>query len=369
MDTKRRVAIIGRTGHGDYGHDLDIAWLDLPEVEVVAVADDDPAGLAKAAGRLKVERAFADWRKMLDETRPDVVSICNRHVDQHQAMILSAIERGIHVLCEKPMCRSLAEADEIVRACEQTHVHVVIAHQTRYSPKIAVVKNLIAAGKLGDVLEYRGRGKADQRGGAEDTWVLGSHIMDLIRNFGGNPRWCFAAVTQQGEPIRRRDVVEGPEGLGPLAGDAVSAMYAMPGGATAYFSSQKSGGRSAARFALQIYGTEGVLEIVTGYLPSVKFLADASWSPGRSKKNWQDVSSAGIGQAEPLADGGMVEGNRLAIRDLLASISERRQPQMNAAEAAAAIEMIVACFESQRLGARVPLPLESRDNPLLKLPD
>jgi len=231
------------------------------------------------------------------------------------------------------------------------------------------VKNLIAAGKLGDVLEYRGRGKADQRGGAEDTWVLGSHIMDLIRNFGGDPQWCFASVTQQGQPIRRRDVVEGPEGLGPLAGDAVNAMYALPGGAMAYFSSQKSAGRSAARFALQIYGTEGIVEIVTGYLPSVKFLADASWSPGRSKRAWQDVSSAGIGQSEPLADGGLLEGNRLAIRDLLSAIDEHREPQMSAVQGAAAIEMIVACFESQRLGARVPLPLASRDNPLLKLAD
>ena len=135
MDSKHRVAIIGRTGHGDYGHDLDVAWLDLPGVEIVAVADDDPAGLAKAAQRLKVERTFDDWRKMLDETKPGVVSVCNRHVDQHQAMILAALERGIHVFCEKPLCRSLAEADAIVRACEQTHTHVAIAHQTALQPQ------------------------------------------------------------------------------------------------------------------------------------------------------------------------------------------------------------------------------------------
>ncbi len=229
------------------------------------------------------------------------------------------------------------------------------------------MKNLIAAGKLGDVLEFRGRGKADQRGGAEDLWVLGSHIMDLIRTLGGNPQWCFASVTQQGHPIGRLDVVDGPEGLGPLAGDAVNAMYALPSGAMAYFSSQKSGGRSAARFALQIFGTEGVIEILTGYLPSVKFLADASWSPGRSRKAWQDVSSVGIGQAEPLPDGGLGEGNVLAIRDLLLAIEERREPLMNAAEARSAIEMIVACFESQRLGAPVTFPLANRDNPLATL--
>ncbi len=369
MDKKYRVAIIGRTGHGDYGHDLDLSWLRVPTVEVVAVADDDSQGLAKAAQRLKVERTFDDWRKMLDETKPDVVSICNRFVDQHAPMILAAVERGIHVLCEKPMCRSLAEADAIVQACQQTHVHVAVAHQTRYSPKLAAVQRLIADGKLGQVLEFRGRGKCDQRGGAEDTWVLGSHIMDLIHTIGGQPQWCFASVTQAGQPIRRRDIVDGAEGLGPLAGDAVNAMYGLPGGVMGYFSSQKSAGRSAARFALQIYGTEGVAEILTGYLPSVKFLADASWTPARSKKTWQDVSSVGIGQAEPLADEGMPAGNELIIRDLLAAIEERREPLMNATEARSAIEMIVACFESQRLAAPVALPLASRDNPLLKLAD
>jgi predicted dehydrogenase len=369
MDKKYRVGIIGRTGHGDYGHEVDVTWLRIPTVEIVGVADDNPQGLAKAAERLKVERTFDDYRKMLDETKPDVVSVCTRYVDTHQAMILAAVQRGIHVFSEKPMCRSLAEADEIVRACEQTHAHVAIAHQTRYSPKLAVVRKLIADGKLGEVLEFRGRGKADQRGGGEDLWVLGSHIMDLIRTLGGDPQWCFASVTQAGQPIRRRDVVDGAEGLGPLAGDAVSAMYALPKGAMAYFSSQKSGGRSAARFALQIFGTEGVLEILTGYLPSVKFLADASWSPGRSRKAWQDVSSAGIGQPEPLTDGGLGQGNELAILDLLSSIEERREPVMNAGEARGAIEMIVACFESQRLGTPVPLPLASRDNPLTKLGD
>ena len=227
------------------------------------------------------------------------------------------------------------------------------------------MKNLIAAGKLGDVLEYRGRGKADQRGGAEDTWVLGSHIMDLIRNFGGDPQWCFASVTQQGQPIRRRDVVEGPEGLGPLAGDAVNAMYACPAERWPISAARNPRAARPPGFALQIYGTEGIVEIVTGYLPSVKFLADASWSPGRSKRAWQDVSSAGIGQSEPLADGGFLEGNRLAIRDLLSAIDEHREPQMSAVQGAAAIEMIVACFEvGTRLGARVPLPLASRDNPL-----
>ena len=68
---------------------------------------------------------------------------------------------------------------------------------------------MIADGKIGRILELRGRGKEDQRGGGEDLWVLGTHIMDLIRLFGGDPTWCFGTVTAGGKPVTKADVVEG----------------------------------------------------------------------------------------------------------------------------------------------------------------
>ena len=363
-----RVGVIGRTGRGNYGHGLDTVWRDLPNTQVVAVADDNKIGLAKTAQTLKVDKTFVDYRQMLDEMKPDVVSIAQRWIDQHHAMALECARRGIHMYMEKPFCRTLAEADEIVAACEKTHTRLCLSHQTRYSPKVEVVRRLIAEGKIGRVLEYRGRGKEDaSRGGGEDLWVLGSHIMDLIRAFGGHPQWCFARVTQQGRPITASDVREGNEGIGPLAGDAVSAMYGMSDGSTAYFSSIRGASGSPSRFGLQIYGSAGVIEILTGHIPSVKYLPDPSWSPGRSGKAWQDVSTAGIGIKEPLADGGLHGGNVLAVTDLLAAIEENREPRGGMHEARGATEMIVATFESQRQGKPVSLPLENRNNPLTML--
>lgn len=362
-----RAAVIGRTGRGDYGHGLDQVWRDVPGVELVAVADDDKAGLAGTLARLQVQRGFADYRQMLDEVKPDVVSVAARWIDQHRDMVLACAERGVHIYLEKPLCRTLAEADEMVTACERTHTRLAIAHQTRYSPKIKIVQELIASGKLGRVLEYRARGKEDARGGGEDLWVLGTHVMDLIRAFGGQPTWCFGTVTADGHPIGKADVKEGNEGIGPLAGDAVRAMYGMPGDATAYFASQRQAMGKPSRFGLQIFGTSGVVEILTGYLPSVKFLPDGAWSPGRSGVPWQDVSSAGIESAEPLADGGAAAGNVLAAKDLLASIEENRQPIGSIYEGRGAMEMIVGVFESQRVAAPVALPLANRQNPLTML--
>lgn len=367
MSKKFRAAVIGSTGRGDYGHGLDVVWLEFPEVELVAVADDDKTGLAAAMKRLKLERGYTDYRQMLDEVKPDVVSICPRWIDQHHDMIVAAAERGIHIYLEKPFCRTLAEADAIIAACERTHTRLAIAHQTRYSPKAQVVRELIESGKLGRVLEFRGRGKEDARGGGEDLWVLGTHVMDLIRLFAGHPQWCFGNVTKEGRPVTREDVIEGNEGIGPLAGDAVRAMYGMEGGATAYFASHRQAAGRPSRFGLQIFGTGGVVEILTGHLPSVKYLPDPSWSPGRSGVAWQDVSSQGIGAPEPLKDGGLHAGNVLAVRDLLSAIEEHREPLGNMYEARGATEMIVAVFESHRQGRPVPLPLENRANPLTML--
>src|SRR5690349_13296880 len=224
MPKQYRVAIIGSTGRGDYGHGLDVAWKEVPRAQVVALADDNEKGRAEAAERNGVKETYSDYREMIDKERPDIVSICQRWIDRHHEMVMACVSRGIHVFTEKPLCRNLGEADEIVRACEMTHAKLAIAHQTRWCPVLPVIKQMIADGKIGTILEMRARGKEDNRGGAEDLWVLGSHLMNLMQAFAGAPSSCFASVTAKDKPITKRDVIEGNEGLGPLAGDSVNAV-------------------------------------------------------------------------------------------------------------------------------------------------
>ncbi len=359
---KYKIAVIGNTGRGNYGHGIDTVWLELPQCEIVGVADPNEKGRASAAQRLKAPQAFADYRQLLDETKPDIVAICPRWIDEHRDMAVAAAERGMHIYLEKPFCRTPAEADEIIAACDKQGVKLALAHQTRYSPKLHVVRDLIADGKLGDILELRGRGKEDHRGGGEDLWVLGSHVFNLMHHFGGEPLWCMAEVTTGGQPVRKEHVKPGNEGLGALAGDSVSAMFGLAGGETGYFGSRK--GAVGDRFGLQIYGSKGVLEILTGYLPSVSFLPDPAWSPGRSKANWIPVSSAGLGEPEPLKDGGLHAGNVAAVKDLISAIENDRQPECSALEGRTTVEMISAVFESHRTGGRVTFPLQQRGNPL-----
>jgi predicted dehydrogenase len=367
MRDKYRVAVIGRTGRGNYGHGLDEVWRDVPGVEVVAVADEDAEGRRATAEKLGVKAAYADYREMLRKERPQVVSVGPRWIDCHHDMVLACAEHGASVFLEKPMCRTLAEADAMVAACERSHVKFAIAHQSRYSPKVKVVQDLLAKGVLGKLLEFRGRGKEDARGGGEDLWVLGTHVFDLMRLLGGNAAWCFARVTQGGRPVVRADVRDGNEGIGPLAGDGIEAVWGLEGGATAYFSSHRGCASNPTRFGLVLHGTAGAIEIQTGYLPPVHLLEDPSWSPGRTGKAWVPVSSAGAGKPEPMADLGLHGGNVLIAKDLIRSIEEDRQPLGSVYEARGATEMIVAVFESHRQGRQVKLPLENRSNPLLAL--
>jgi len=361
MAKQWRVGVIGSTSRGGYGHGLDTCWQEIPETTIVAVADDHADGLRQAGEKLKVEALFTDYRKMLDEAKPEIVSIAPRWIDQHRDMAVAAAERGIHIYMEKPFCRSLKEADDIVAACEKSGVALAVAHPTRYSPKLETVRRLIAEGKIGRVLEYRGRGKEDRRGGVEDLWVLGAHILDMLQALGGRPQWCYAEVRLKGQPVTKADLRDGPEGIGPLAGDEIVAMFGMPDTSVAHFASRQNAGGSPSRYALQIYGSAGIFEIIEGTLPPVKFFGHPSWSPPRSGVTWQDVSSAGIGLPEPLKGPEYTSRHILAMRDLLESIEQKRTPKCSMYAARDVLEMISAVFESHRQKKPVPLPLTSRD--------
>ncbi|MCA9066279.1 MAG: Gfo/Idh/MocA family oxidoreductase [Planctomycetaceae bacterium] len=364
MEKKYRVGIIGATGKGNYGHGLDTAWLDVPQTEIVAVVDENEAGRTAAAERLKCSNTFSDYRMMMDSVRPDIVAICPRWIDQHADMLMAAVERGIHCYIEKPFCRTLAEADQIIRAAEMSHVKISIAHPTRFSPVTNRLKALIQEGAIGQVLELRGRGKEDVRGGGEDLWVLGSHVMDMMLALGFEPEWCFADVQNAGHRVAASDVYNGNEGIGLLAGDAIRAVYGLRQGMTASFQSYRNAGGRPSRFGLQIFGSKGVAEILEGTLAEVWILQDPSWNPGRGGGEWKRVSSAGIGEPEPLTDQKYQSRNVLAIEDLIDSIENQHEPKCGMYEGRRIVEMIAAIFEAHRQGRPVPLPLEIRENPL-----
>jgi len=367
--SKYKVAVIGRTGRGNYGHGLDVVWNEIEQAEVVAVADPDLEGREAAAKRLNAPKSYADYRQMLETERPQIISVAPRWLDCHHDMVLACAEFGCHVFLEKPMCQDLQQADAMITALEKSNLKLAIAHQTRYSPALAHAQKAIADGLLGDILELRGRGKEDRRGGGEDLMVLGTHVMDLMRYFAGDARWCFASVRDNREPVTGKHVRDGAEGIGPLAGDEIHAVYRFDGITMGYFSTHRARHGAAARFGLQVYGSKGILTMTTGAVPEIWFVEDPSWQSGRSNAQWKRISSAGIDKPEPLKYPGLDYGNRLIALDLIHAIETNIQPKGSMYDGRAALEMILAIYESHRLNVPVELPLKNRKHPLNMLSD
>jgi predicted dehydrogenase len=235
---------------------------------------------------------------------------------------------------------------------------------------LARIKDMIADGRIGDLMELRARGKEDSRAGAQDLMVLGTHLMDLMRFIAGDVRWCYGRCSVVGKNAvslaGKADIREGGEGMGPIAGDHIVAMYGFDRGIVGHFASQKCtrGKGEQDRFGLTILGTRGVIQLTTGSMPAAYYLADSSWFPGRSRANWQEITSAGIGKPEAMKDGGLGQGNVWIVQDLMEAIEKDRQPKGSVYDGRAALEMIMAVYESHRVRGPVDVPLRNRRQPL-----
>ncbi|GAB3806029.1 Gfo/Idh/MocA family protein [Micromonospora zhanjiangensis] len=111
-------------------------------VDLVGVCDIDPS---------RAGTGYVDHRRLLDELRPDVVHVCTPH-DRHVPIALDALDRGVHVLLEKPVAHTVAEADRLIWAArEHPDVKVGICLQNRYNLAARAARTLLTSGELGAV--------------------------------------------------------------------------------------------------------------------------------------------------------------------------------------------------------------------------
>ncbi len=366
----KKVGVIGHTGRGNYGHGLDVVWQLIPDTKIVGVADADEVGLAKELKKLGVEAGYPHFEEMLEVQQPEFVSVAPRYADQHFAMTLAAIQAGVKgIYVEKPFVRTPAEADALIQASAQHGAKIAVAHRNRYHPVMPIIQQIIADGKLGKLLEIRGRGKGDRRGGGEDLWVLGGHVVNLVHYFAGTPVSCSAVLRQDGQRVTKADVYDGNEGLGPLSGNEVRARYEMPNGVVAYYDSIANDKTSGNSYCLQLIGSAGVVMIHIDADPVAHFLPGNPFAVTKSAREWIPISSAGEGEVESnpelIRD---VHNHVIAVKDLVAAVAENRAPLCDVHAAALTVEMISAVFESHRQESRaVRFPLTERGNSLERL--
>ena len=357
-----RVGVIGHTNRGNYGHGIGDVWHAFPQTRVVAVADPDAGGRAKAKERTGAPKAYADYRELLDKERPDIVSVCPRHTDQRREMVTAAARAGCHMYLEKPFAGTLTDADEMVEAVRKAGVKVQIAHQMRTSPFTLKALEMIEAGEIGEIHEVRGRGKEDFRAGGEDLVVLGSHIFDMMRAILGDPEWVFAHITSNGDELAFDHLLKPNEPIGPVAGRQMAAMFSFGGGQHGFFSTKKSSVTHDWRFGTHVYGTKGRI-----FLPNQVYdeksqgfiLRSAAWIPGRGR-DWAPIEPAhrSFGSERYLT------ANALMVEDLLHAIENDLEPACSERAGRWTVEMTQGMYASQLDRAAKSFPLEVRSHPL-----
>lgn len=353
------------------GHGTHLAFIGLPGVEHVALADPNHEELEKRMCELGAKRHYDDYLEMLDREQPQIVVLGSRLPEDHDVQIRAAVERGIHVFCEKPMTSDLRVADELIALAKKHNAKIAVAHLARHALVFQTMKRMIEEGAIGTPLTFYGRGKEDERGGGEDMVVLGTHILDLGCYLFGAPASVSAEITVEGRPLRREDRSVTKEPLGPVAGDNVFALYRFPKSVRGIFESRKGLFRKQVRMGVSVVGTEGILSV--RYDNDRKLRLSRTPYPPEDEAAYEEiplVETRQIPGAEELRDFGYFwyfrENNRFAAWDLIRAIEEERQPLASAYDARKVLEMINGAYASQLTGRVVPLPLAEREHPLEK---
>jgi predicted dehydrogenase len=196
--SRYRVAVIGTGMIATAGHIP--AWKNLADdVEIVAVADLQQDRAELVARTEGIPRGYGDWRRMLAESEPDIVSVCTPNA-HHREPTIAALQAGAHVLCEKPVATSLADATAMFDAAQKADRVLFVGQSSRFFEKSIAAREVASSGRLGKI--YFGETVAMCRRGIP-TWGqfhmkrfsgggpiydLGVHTIDLLYWLMGNPR-------------------------------------------------------------------------------------------------------------------------------------------------------------------------------------
>ena len=190
------VAVLGV---GSMGSSHARVYAEMDHVRLVGVADPDEATARRVARRYGCN-AYADFRRLLDEQRPNLVSVAVP-TRSHAAVAVEAMRRGVHVLIEKPLAPSVEEGLSIVEAALTHGVKLAVGHIERFNPAVAEIKRRLSEQELGRVFQVHARRLSPFPGRISDVGVildLATHDIDVMHHLlGSEVERVFAEVEQK----------------------------------------------------------------------------------------------------------------------------------------------------------------------------
>ncbi len=320
---------VGILGAGQVAARHAEAYAQLDDVQVAVVADVDPAR-AGALARPLGAKAVTEWKRVLDEPL-DAVSICLPH-HLHLEPAVAAAERGWHILLEKPIANTLAEADAIVNAARRGGVRLMISFVHRFREEWQTARAIIARGELGQptmaldsLLSQGGRHvpawvwrKAEAGGGV--LMYGGIHAVDRVRWLLGSE---VTHVYAQARTYSQETDVE----------DGLTAILTFANGATATLFENSPGYRVTPRhWATEVFGTQGMLRVWTREF--VEFSSET-----RAYRLNIERDDNFLRQAQ----------------DFVSAIREDRDPSVTGEDGRAALAIALAVYQSAATGHVVQL--------------
>lgn len=293
MTDSRPTLAVGMVGHAFMGAAHSQAWrtaprfFDLPLTPTMqVVCGRDQARTAEAAERLGWAEAATDWRALVARPDIDLVDVCTPG-DTHAEIAIAALEAGKHVLCEKPLANTVAEAEEMTAAAERAAangVRAMVGFTYRRVPAIALARQLVAEGRIGDIKHVRAQYLQDwiadpeaplswrldkAKAGSGSLGDIGAHIIDLTQHITGER---ITEVSGQLETFVKERPIAAGDTAGTLGGggastergpvtvdDAAVFLARMSGGGLGVFEATRfaTGRKNAIR--IEINGSAGSL--------------------------------------------------------------------------------------------------------------
>ena len=345
-----RVGIVG-TGKIAVNHAAALQGID--GVELAGVHDLDPARAAAFAARFGVARHEPDLETFLSSGL-DVVTVCTPH-PSHEQVVVAAAAHGLHVLCEKPIAVTLAEADRMVAAVGAAGVRFGVLFQRRFWPAARRVHQALDDGRLGtpivgtltmrwgrDAAYYAEpwRGRWDTEGGGA-LLNQGIHYVDLLQWYLGTPVRVYGAIRtlKHGAYIEVEDTAVATV---EFASGAVATIQAgttfAPGLGTTVFVSDAAGAAAS----------------VTEY-PEGTGHNDV-WTVG-GEHEYRALLSTGV-DADPSLGRiheDLMPFHREQIAEFVAAVRADRAPLVTGRDARTALAVVLGIYESSRTGAPVDL--------------
>lgn len=266
---------IGMIGYDFMGRAHSQAWrnvrafFDPPHApEMVALAGRTPDKLAAAAARLGWRYTETDWKELIRRPDVDIVDICTPG-DTHAEIAIAALAAGKHVLCEKPLANSVAEAVAMTAAAERARaggVRSMVGFNYRRVPAVALARELVADGRLGTIRHVRGQYLQDwltdpdhpmvwrldrDRAGSGALGDIGAHVVDTAQFITGQYLTGVSALTETFVRDRPGGTV--------TVDDAATFVARTDGGALATFEATRfaAGRKNALR--IEVNGSAGSL--------------------------------------------------------------------------------------------------------------